>query len=180
MSARQGKVVAKYVNGLRTDSKGDGMNPKDIYGLAKVALGWWPETATVMGAYGIQFGGVDYGPYNYRVANVLALVYLEAIDRHLKALKDGEDFDKKRGAPHICFILAGAAIYADAWLHGSLIDNRPVKGMTGELIEALNLKPGQKDRSRDEVQQLFEKLLTKRAKELAAQQKASRNAKRKP
>lgn len=163
----ESKIPAKYVNGLRTDSKGTGMNPKDLFGMAKVPLGYWPETATVLGSYGIGFGAIDYGPYNWRVAHVLALVYLEAIDRHLKALKDGEDFDTKRGAPHICFILAGAAIYADAWLHGTLIDNRPVKGETGNLIEALNMKPGEPERTRDQIQALFEELLAKKAKEIA-------------
>jgi len=94
-------------------------------------------------AESMQDGWDKYGPFNWRVAGVQALVYLGALRRHLYALLDGEDYDPKTGKHHGGYIMACMAIYLDALVSGRLIDNRPIPGKTGALIQMLNRRPDQ-------------------------------------
>jgi hypothetical protein len=135
------------------------MNPKDIYGFAKVPLTLNSPMAEILCAMGFKIGAEKYGEYNYRVAKVQSRVYLEALRRHVTLLLDGEDFDRDTGYPHLCFVLACASIVADAWLNGFLIDTRPLPGRAGELIAALNQKPGEPPRTPDENMEIFRRLL---------------------
>ena len=134
--------MSNIVSGLRPTTE-KGTNPKDEYGVAKVPLGVVPGTAKVFLAMGMGHGAKKYGPYNWRVAGVQGLLYLEACQRHLEALIDGQDFDPDTGIPHAAFVMATIAVYADAWVNNKLIDNRPLAGKTGELIEGLNRRPGE-------------------------------------
>jgi len=156
-----------YVSGLRPVAE-NSVNPKDGLGDLKVPLGVVPATAEVFTAIGMGNGAGKYGPYNYRVAKVLALVYIEALERHVKALKDGQDYDTKTGIHHGCFILANAAIYMDALACGKLIDNRPVKGKAGEILEIFAMEPTDPARSPEDVRALFEGLFSEAAVEARA------------
>lgn len=146
----------KIVNGLRK-TKAKGVNPKDQYGFAKVPFGLVPPTADFFLAMGME-EGKKYGPFNYRVKPVQALIYLEAAKRHLLALIDGQDFDVASGKHHGSFVMACIAIYLDAMVNNKLIDNRPLKGVTGELIELFNKLPGQV-RTPAETRKLLEDFL---------------------
>lgn len=133
----------QLVVGLRpSEALGVGNNPKDRYGLAKVPFSLIPPTTNVFLALGLKHGARKYGPYNWRVEAVQGRVYLEAAYRHLLLLLDGEDFDRDTGIHHGAFILSTIAIYMDAMVQGKLIDNRALRGRTGDLVAFFNELPG--------------------------------------
>lgn len=149
----------KLIVGLRPSSANTtGNNPKDRYGLAKVPFSLIPETASVFMALGLKHGARKYGPFNWRVEPVQGRVYLEAAKRHLSLLLDGEDFDRDTGIHHGAFVLATMAIFMDAMVQGTLIDNRALPGRTGDLVAFFNELPGQ-DRSRSELVAGFKALV---------------------
>lgn len=148
----------QIVDGLRKSSI-VGVNPKDQYGFAKVPFGMIPPTAFFFLAQGME-EGKKYGPFNYRVKPVQAIIYLEAAFRHLVALMDGEDFAPDSGKHHGSAVMANLAIYLDAMVNGKLIDNRALKGCTGELTELFNKLPGQV-RTPAETRKLLEDYVTK-------------------
>lgn len=151
--------LPKMVIGLRpSPAKKEGNNPKDRYGLAKVPFSLVPETAAIFMALGLKNGARKYGPYNWRVEPVQGRVYLEAARRHLALLLDGEDFDRDTGYHHGCFIMATMAIYMDALVHGTLIDNRPVPGGAGDLVAFFNDLPGA-ERTKEELIEGFKALI---------------------
>lgn len=94
-------------------------------------------------ALGLGNGAKKYGPFNWRVEPVQGRVYLEAAMRHLLLLLDGEDFDRDTGIHHGAFVLSTMAIYLDAMVQGTLIDNRSLAGRTGDLVALFNNTPGQ-------------------------------------
>lgn len=149
----------KLVVGLRPSNADTmGNNPKDRYGLAKVPFSLIPETASVFLALGLKHGARKYGPFNWRVEPVQGRVYLEAARRHLALLLDGEDFDRDTGVHHGAFILSTVAIYMDAMVQGTLIDNRALRGRTGDLVALFNELPGQ-DVSRSDLVDSFKNLV---------------------
>lgn len=109
-------------------------------------------------AMALANGAKKYGPFNWRVEPVQGRIYLEAAERHLNLLLDGEDFDRDTGIHHGAFVLSTIAIYLDAMVHGTLIDNRPLAGRTGDLVAFFNRTPGQ-ERTRDELRDGFINLL---------------------
>ena len=144
-------VKPKQVVGLRKSIASiRGNNPKDRYGLAKVPFSLIPSSAQVFMAMGLKHGAEKYGPFNWRVEPVQGRVYLEAAERHLLLLLDGEDFDRDTGFHHGCFILATTAIYLDAMVQGTLIDNRALPGRTGDLVAFFNELPGTR-KSKEEL-----------------------------
>jgi hypothetical protein len=141
-----------WVSGLRPTTE-IGSNPKDELGMLKAPLALLSEPAGILQAFCMQDGLEKYGPYNYRVAKVQALIYLEACKRHISALLEGEDFDPKTGKPHIGYALATLQIYADAWINGCLIDNRPLPGKGPQLLALLERTPGQAELTPQEIQE---------------------------
>lgn len=149
----------KLVIGLRpSNANTTGNNPKDRYGLAKVPFSLIPETASVFLALGLKHGARKYGPFNWRVEPVQGRVYLEAAKRHLSLLLDGEDFDRDTGIHHGAFVLSTMAIYMDAMVQGTLIDNRALPGRTGDLVAFFNELPGQ-ELSRSSLVEGFKRLV---------------------
>lgn len=143
--------LPKLIVGLRKSrARTTGNNPKDRYGLAKVPFSLIPSTSKVFMAMGLGEGARKYGPFNWRVEPVQGRVYLEAAMRHLELLLDGEDFDRDTGLHHGCFVLSTIAIYLDAMVHGTLIDNRALPGRTGDLVAFFNKTPGQ-ERTKQEL-----------------------------
>ena len=120
----------------------DQNNPKDLIGEKKVQLGLLPAAGKIYGALAMEFGAyhagkekTGYGPFNWREKKVRMTIYLDAIERHLEALRDGEDAAKDSGVHHLGHIIAGASILADALEGGQLIDDRPMKGPAAALLE---------------------------------------------
>lgn len=51
-------------------------------------------------------------------------IYIDAMIRHLLALREGQDCAPDSGLPHLAHIMAGASIVLDAAACGTLIDDR--------------------------------------------------------
>lgn len=109
-------------------------NPKDLVGCKKVQLGLFPAAAKIYGALALQDGATKYGPYNFRDKKITYTTYLDAIERHLLALRDGEDCADDSKLHHLCHILGCAGILADALESNNLIDDRPPKGPAAALL----------------------------------------------
>jgi hypothetical protein len=119
---------------------GSTTNPKDKIGLSKPQLGLLPAAGKILGALAMQDGARKYGPYNWRDKDVKLSIYLDAIERHLLALRDGEDIDPLSGVEHLGHIIAGAAIVADAKSVGKLVDDRPLPGKASQMLAAATMK----------------------------------------
>lgn len=120
--------------------KRDMTNPKDLLGLKKVSLGLLPAAGKIYGALAMTLGAAKYGPYNWRTKHVRMSIYLDAMERHLEAVRDGQWLDPESGKPHIGHIIACGAILADAKEGGFLIDDRPPPGPAAALLEAHAIK----------------------------------------
>ena len=111
-------------------------NPKQLYGDKKCPLHLVPPALDVAASEGLAEGAVKYGAYNWRTKPVNLMVYVAAMRRHLAAIQDGEDIDPESptGKLHIDGLAANAAIFADAWYGGFMIDDRPPRGPGPELV----------------------------------------------
>lgn len=109
-------------------------NPKDLIGIKKPQLGLLPGAGKIYGALAMADGAVKYGPYNWRDKKVRYTIYLDAIERHLLALRDREDVAADSGIPHLGHIIACAGILADAVEGGFILDDRPLSGPSAVLI----------------------------------------------
>lgn len=118
----------------------DNTNPKDLLGIKKPQVGLLPGAGKIYGALAMQNGAQKYGPYNWRDKKVKMTIYLDAMERHILALRDGEDLAPDSKVPHLGHIIACAAILADAETGGFLIDDRPLAGPSGALIERYTKK----------------------------------------
>lgn len=110
-----------------------GINPKDLVGARKAPLRYVPAALAIEAAGPMDDGQRKYGAYNWRETPILMSGYIEAMERHLAALKDGQDFAEDSGYSHVGHIAAGAAILADAKAHGTLIDDRH-KGPAADML----------------------------------------------
>lgn len=121
--------------------KADSANPKDSLGVMKVSFKACPTVARIYWALAMDDGNNKYGIYNYRNKKILMSVYIDAMERHIAALKAGEDFDNDpratRLVPHVGRIMACASIIEDARACGALIDDRSEKDATVSLLQAL-------------------------------------------
>lgn len=106
----------------------DAANPKDKIGRSKVPMHLWPMSATIYGVMGLLSGKHKYGRLNWRATPVYASVYFDALLRHAYAWWEGEDRDPDDNTPHLGNCLACLAILIDAWVCGTLIDDRQFNG----------------------------------------------------
>lgn len=117
------------------------INPKDAAALTRVPMHLLPAVGCVYGAMACRDGAEKYGPYNWRERKISLVWYLGAIDRHLKAVLDGEDDASDSKLPHLAHILATCAILLDAKEAGALIEDRPKRsGNASALIERMNAR----------------------------------------
>jgi hypothetical protein len=110
------------------------MNPKDLVGAKKAPLRYVPSAVVIEASGPMEDGAIKYGPFNWRDQPVEMVTYLEAIERHLMALKDGQDNAEDSGHSHLGHIIAGAGIIADAKANGTLIDNRFAAGPAPDML----------------------------------------------
>ncbi|KKK92523.1 hypothetical protein LCGC14_2702110 [marine sediment metagenome] len=116
-------------------------NPKDILAGRKVALGLLPGAGKIYGALAMNEGiKKGYGPYNWRENAVKHTVYLDATERHLQAIRDGQWLDLESGVPHWGHIIASASIVLDANSIGKLIDDLPPPGKAAEILDKYEVK----------------------------------------
>jgi hypothetical protein len=121
-------------------AKTDLPNPKDLIGIKKPQLHLVPPASKVYQALAMQDGARKYGPYNWREHPVKASIYYSACNRHLDAWWDGEELASDSGLPHLAHALGCIGIIVDATEHGNIINDRPIPGPMGALIERYTLK----------------------------------------
>lgn len=131
--------AAAYAEGPRTlaaaldATSGD---PKRVAGSRKPGTWNVPDVATFHMAQAMDDGARKYGRFNWRRGSGVNLsVYINAMQRHLSAFKEGEDFARDSGVHHLAHLMASAAILLDAGAHGKLIDDRgpPSRALTDFL-----------------------------------------------
>lgn len=115
-------------------------NPKSAFGIKKPSMHLIPGTALMFLAKVMALGAAKYGAYNWRDIPVGATVYISAALRHIYQWLDGEDIDPESGAPHLAHAMADMAILLDAYAHGTLVDDRPAKGNTSQVIADMTVK----------------------------------------
>lgn len=101
-------------------------NPKDAEAQTKgkTRLDLLEPVANKDTADAMAFGADKYGIRNYTVVPIRLRVYLAAIQRHLDAIKDGEDFDEDSGVSHWGHIGANVHVFLGAAAAGQVIDDR--------------------------------------------------------
>lgn len=100
-------------------------NPKTQFGVQKPSLGLIPKVALEAAAAAYQLGADKYDPWNWREHSVSAMVYVNAMLRHIQAWKEVEDNDPDTLKSHLGNVMACCGILLDAQAHGCLIDDRP-------------------------------------------------------
>lgn len=113
----------------------DSQNPKDLAARGRVPLHLLPAAGRIHGALACKDGAEKYGPYNWREKPISLMGYTGAIERHLLALRDGEDRAQDSGLHHLAHIVATASILLEAMECGSLIDDRPLPGPAALLLK---------------------------------------------
>lgn len=119
---------------VHVTAPGQPTNPKDLLGLAKVPLRLVPPALNIFVAKVMELGAKKYGAFNWRGNSVRLTVYIEAAQRHLAALLDGQKDDEESGLPHAAHAAACMGIILDAWHNGNLIDDRPLPGPGPKLL----------------------------------------------
>lgn len=115
-----------------------GTNPKDLLGAKKVSISKLPFIGVIHGAHAMMDGARKYGPYNWRSNKVVAGIYIDALVRHAAAWFDGEENATDSGVNHLGHVIACASILLDAQETGNLVDDRPIAGATGTVLDRLN------------------------------------------
>lgn len=112
----------------------DSLNPKDLVGVKKAPLRFVPPALVIEAAPALAVGAERYGPYNWRETEVRLSIYLEAVERHVLAYRDGQDRAEDTGIHHLGHAAACIAIILDAGAIGKLVDDRPPPGGAAELL----------------------------------------------
>lgn len=110
------------------------MNPKDLVGAKKAPLEGVPVAGAIFAAPAHAIGHAKYGPFNWRDQPVQVMSYIGAIQRHLAAYVDGQDYAEDTKVHHLAHALAGLNIIADSMGLGTLIDNRPLPGPAAHML----------------------------------------------
>lgn len=118
------------------EKSSEGINPKDLVGLAKTPLRLIPPPALISLANVMALGAKKYGPFNWREKTVRRTVYLEAALRHIYTVLDGEDLDPESREPHEAHAMACMAILLDAIAINKIQDDRHTPGCFGAMIVA--------------------------------------------
>ncbi len=109
----------------------DDVNPKDMAARDKVPMWSLPSIGAVHGAMSTGDGmRKGYKAYNWRDKPISMMEHIGAIERHIAALKDGEDYVTDGMASHLGCVISTASIILDAQQCGSLDDDRPTPGLT--------------------------------------------------
>lgn len=108
-------------------------NPKTAVGAKKIPLHLVPPSAKYYLAQALDNGASKYGPYNWRDADISISTYKSALERHMDAFWDGEDYAEDSGIHHVAHAMACCALILDALSIGKLVDDRPTAGASARL-----------------------------------------------
>lgn len=108
-------------------------NPKTLVGASKVPLHLVPPSAKHFLAEALGDGARKYGPYNWRDSKISVSTYKAAMERHMDAFWDGEDYASDSGVHHVAHAMACCALLLDAMSIDMLVDDRPTAGAAPSL-----------------------------------------------
>lgn len=96
-----------------------------------------PYELTLMAAVGLNYGAEKYSARNFESGFTLAQLCC-SIERHNKALMDGEIYDESSGLPHIALLASSIAMLSHNWMqHRILAPEHPPK--VGYSIDRLSV-----------------------------------------
>lgn len=109
-------------------------NPKDALQAAedRAPLDYLEPAGNEACARALKFGADKYGRRNFLKSPVRLTVYLAAMQRHIDAMKEGEDDASDSNIHHLGHVAASCHIVLAASKHGTLVDDRE---LTAEPIE---------------------------------------------
>lgn len=84
-----------------------------------------PYELTACAAIGLNYGAEKYDARNFE-KGLSYRTLCGSIERHNKALLDGEDYDAESGLPHVVLLASSIAMLCHNWMQGVVIDNRPI------------------------------------------------------
>jgi hypothetical protein len=118
------------------------VNPKDVLAAkTKVPVHLLPAVGRIYGALACRDGAEKYGPYNWREEAISLMGYTGAMERHILAIRDGEDIAPDSLCEHLGHIIATASILLDARECNMLIDDRPAPGAAPRLLNPPGTRP---------------------------------------
>lgn len=100
-------------------------NPKDAIATDKLPLHLVSPIVKAYQAIAHFLGNVKYGAWNYRACGARASIYKSALERHIDAWWEGEEYDPVDGTPHLANALCCINILIDSKHSGNLVDDRP-------------------------------------------------------
>jgi hypothetical protein len=100
-------------------------NPKDLIASNKVPLHFCAPVAEAYWAVAMALGATKYGAHNFVVCGASAMVYVDALRRHVARWMMGEEYDPVDGTHHLANGMACIAIILECRAAGTLIDDRP-------------------------------------------------------
>ncbi len=100
----------------------DETNPKAARAIAdgKAPLRFLQPAANAPTSRVLRHGAEKYGYRNWRFDRIRLATYLEAVQRHVDAMKEGEWLDPDSGEPHWAHIGANVHVVLDADAFGTL------------------------------------------------------------
>lgn len=114
------------------------INPKTVAASRKVRITTIPFPVLAEVGLAMQ-EGAKHGLYNYRVAPVIASVYIDAtVLRHLGAWWEGEDIDRDSSLSHVTKAIASLVVLRDAMMNGTMVDDRPVRPKMDNWVQNMN------------------------------------------
>lgn len=113
-------------------------NPKDAVGIKKAPLWFIPSGPLFEIGLAFMEGARKYGAWNWREMGVRVSVYIDALDRHIKAFKEGEDIDPNSGIHHLMKASACLFVLRDSMMMGNCTDDRPIKYPEGFSLSQYN------------------------------------------
>jgi hypothetical protein len=114
--------------------------PKDLNYGKKPPLSLVPPSAIILISKAMEDGAKKRSPYNWRNTQISIMQTLDKVLRHTYKYLDGQDFDEETGYSELAHAAADLCVLIDALSTNSLMDDRPKKGVAGNLIEALTEK----------------------------------------
>lgn len=83
-----------------------------------------PYEYVLAAAVGLEYGKEKYVARNFE-KGLSETALLGSIERHLQAIKDGEDIDRPSGLPHYCLLASSVAMYVNNLVQGTMVHDLP-------------------------------------------------------
>ena len=90
----------------------------------KISTHLVPYELTLAAAVGLNYGEKKYAARNFE-RGLPATGLLGSIERHTKAIMDGEFLDGPSGLPHYCLLASSVAMFVHNTVNGKLVDDLP-------------------------------------------------------